>query len=194
MSTLLLLNLPWLTVCTAVQGEDQKKLDILANEVFINMLSNSGQCSVLVGLLSRELMVSQFAVDFTDHDMCQCFASCEIPDLALYATHLPFACLQGKLYSGIAVVRCAFTVQVSEENDEPIIIEEGRRGQYCVVMDPLDGSSNIDCGVSIGTIFGIYKAQQGSRGTVEDVLRVCTSCYCLALSGYHNSFCCDVQV
>ena len=30
------------------QGEDQKKLDVLANEVFINMLAKSGQCSVLV--------------------------------------------------------------------------------------------------------------------------------------------------
>ena len=41
-------------------------------------------------------------------------------------------------------------------------------------MDPLDGSSNIDCGVSIGTIFGIYRVQPGSRGTAEDVLRVGT--------------------
>ena len=30
------------------QGEDQKKLDIVANEVFINVLRRSGQCSVLV--------------------------------------------------------------------------------------------------------------------------------------------------
>ncbi len=63
-------------------------------------------------------------------------------------------------------------VQVSEENDDPIIIEEAYRGEYCVVMDPLDGSSNIDCGVSIGTIFGIYRVQPGSSGRAEDVLRV----------------------
>ena len=63
-------------------------------------------------------------------------------------------------------------LQVSEENDDPIIIEEPYRGQYCVVMDPLDGSSNIDCGVSIGTIFGIYRVQPGSHGSVEDVLKV----------------------
>ena len=37
--------------------------------------------------------------------------------------------------------------QVSEENDEPIFIDEAHRGSYCVVVDPLDGSSNIDCGV-----------------------------------------------
>ena len=63
-------------------------------------------------------------------------------------------------------------IQVSEENDEPIFIEDGYRGQYCVVMDPLDGSSNIDCGVSIGTIFGIYRKLPDSNGTVQDVLRV----------------------
>jgi fructose-1,6-bisphosphatase I len=45
---------------------------------------------------------------------------------------------------------------ISEENDEAIFVE-GSKGHYCVVFDPLDGSSNIDCGVSIGTIFGIYK-------------------------------------
>lgn len=36
-------------------------------------------------------------------------------------------------------------------------VEERRRGNYIVTFDPLDGSSNIDCLVSIGTIFGIYK-------------------------------------
>ena len=65
---------------------------------------------------------------------------------------------------------CAF--QISEENDDPVITEEAYRGQYCVVMDPLDGSSNIDCGVSIGTIFGVYTTQPGSAGCVDDVLRV----------------------
>lgn len=48
-------------------------------------------------------------------------------------------------------------VLVSEENEEAIMIEDQYKGSYCVVFDPLDGSSNIDCGVSIGTIFGIYR-------------------------------------
>lgn len=47
---------------------------------------------------------------------------------------------------------------VSEENDTEFIVEDALRGRYHVVFDPLDGSSNIDCGVSIGTIFGIYRA------------------------------------
>ncbi|KAL0047022.1 hypothetical protein WJX82_004407 [Trebouxia sp. C0006] len=111
-----------------VQGEDQKKLDVLANEVFINMLAKSGQCAVIV----------------------------------------------------------------SEENDDPIIVEEAYRGEYCVVMDPLDGSSNIDCGVSIGTIFGIYRVQPGSSGTAEDVLRpgkeMVAAGYCM-----YGSNCCMVM-
>jgi fructose-1,6-bisphosphatase I len=51
--------------------------------------------------------------------------------------------------------KCA--VLVSEEREDAIIISERYRGKYCVVFDPLDGSSNIDAGVNIGTIFGIYK-------------------------------------
>lgn len=46
---------------------------------------------------------------------------------------------------------------ISEEDENAILVPEQNRGQYCVVFDPLDGSSNIDCGVSVGTIFGIYK-------------------------------------
>ena len=61
---------------------------------------------------------------------------------------------------------------VSEENEHVIEIEDPRlRGKYVVVFDPLDGSSNIDAGVSIGTIFGIYHVREGSEGTVDDVLR-----------------------
>ncbi|KAH6559910.1 hypothetical protein BASA50_009000 [Batrachochytrium salamandrivorans] len=59
---------------------------------------------------------------------------------------------------------------VSEENDDPIFVD-AQQGKYCVVFDPLDGSSNIDCGVSVGTIFGIYRVKTGSKATVADVLR-----------------------
>uniref|UniRef100_A0A0D9V867 fructose-bisphosphatase n=1 Tax=Leersia perrieri TaxID=77586 RepID=A0A0D9V867_9ORYZ len=43
--------------------------------------------------------------------------------------------------------------------------------EYCVCFDPLDGSSNIDCGVSIGTIFGIYMIKDKENVTLEDVLQ-----------------------
>lgn len=80
---------------TNVQGETVKKLDVLANELFINMLKSS-------------------------------YTTCFL---------------------------------VSEENETVIEVETERRGKYIVCFDPLDGSSNIDCLVSIGSIFAIYRKQ-----------------------------------
>lgn len=48
-------------------------------------------------------------------------------------------------------------VMISEENEQLIEVDAGLRGKYVVAFDPLDGSSNIDCLVSIGSIFGIWK-------------------------------------
>ena len=45
----------------------------------------------------------------------------------------------------------------SEELDKPIYPQEGKDGKYVIAFDPLDGSSNIDVNVSIGTIFSIHK-------------------------------------
>lgn len=81
---------------TNIQGEDQQKLDVMANETFIQTLTN------------REIVC------------------------------------------GIA----------SEENDDFITIAGSRgdhKNKYVVLMDPLDGSSNIDVNVSVGTIFSIYR-------------------------------------
>jgi len=51
---------------------------------------------------------------------------------------------------------------VSEENEEPIIINaDPDSGKYIIVLDPLDGSSNIDVNVNVGTIFAIYKRAPG---------------------------------
>ncbi|PAV56902.1 hypothetical protein WR25_20696 [Diploscapter pachys] len=60
---------------------------------------------------------------------------------------------------------------VSEENEQLIEVEEKKRGNYIVCFDPLDGSSNIDCLVSIGTIFGIYKKKSENAPDISDVLR-----------------------
>ncbi|KAG6804602.1 fructose-1,6-bisphosphatase 1 isoform X1 [Apis mellifera caucasica] len=76
-----------------IHGEEVRKLDILSNELFINMLTSS-------------------------------YTTC---------------------------------VLVSEENADVIEVEIEKRGKYIVCFDPLDGSSNIDCVVSVGSIFGIYK-------------------------------------
>lgn len=79
-----------------IQGEDQQKLDVFANETFIQTLIN------------REIVC------------------------------------------GIA----------SEENDDFIVIkgkDECHNNKYVVLMDPLDGSSNIDVNVSVGTIFSVFR-------------------------------------
>jgi fructose-1,6-bisphosphatase I len=61
----------------------------------------------------------------------------------------------------------------SEENEEPIVvIEHPEQGEYVVVFDPLDGSSNLDVNVSVGTIFSIYRrdADRGTKKAVDEVL------------------------
>ncbi len=76
-----------------IQGEDVKKLDVVANNIFVHSLRSCGRVALMV----------------------------------------------------------------SEECEQAIFVtDDGQNGSYCVVFDPLDGSSNIDSGVSIGTIFGIY--------------------------------------
>lgn len=97
---------------TNVQGEDQQKLDVYANEKFIQTLIN------------REIVC------------------------------------------GIA----------SEENDDFITISgknNDNKNKYVVLMDPLDGSSNIDVNVSVGTIFSIYRRVTpiGTPVTAEDFLQ-----------------------
>lgn len=97
---------------TNVQGEDQQKLDVYANEKFIQTLTN------------REIVC------------------------------------------GIA----------SEENDDFITIsgqKNDHQNKYVVLMDPLDGSSNIDVNVSVGTIFSIYRrvTPLGTPVQLEDFLQ-----------------------
>ncbi|MFN3134700.1 MAG: class 1 fructose-bisphosphatase [Candidatus Kryptonium sp.] len=64
-------------------------------------------------------------------------------------------------------------VMASEESKGLIEIpEELAKGKYVLVFDPLDGSSNIDVNVSIGSIFGIFRRVTPSgKGTEEDVLQ-----------------------
>ncbi|MCI5057229.1 MAG: class 1 fructose-bisphosphatase [Flavobacteriales bacterium] len=94
-----------------VQGEEQQKLDVYANEKFMNALRAQGE-------------------------VC-----------------------------GVA----------SEENDDYIVFDDENtyNGKYVVLMDPLDGSSNIDVNVSIGTIFSIYRRVSPAPGpaTLEDFLQ-----------------------
>jgi fructose-1,6-bisphosphatase I len=64
-------------------------------------------------------------------------------------------------------------VMASEEAAEPIVPgPEYTRGHYAVLFDPLDGSSNIDINITIGTIFSIRrKVSTGAEGGLEDLLQ-----------------------
>ena len=59
-------------------------------------------------------------------------------------------------------------VIASEEEDAPVAVEGTTSGEYVVVFDPLDGSSNLDCGVSVGSIFGIYAPSEECRLSEDD--------------------------
>ena len=61
----------------------------------------------------------------------------------------------------------------SEEVPDIIPIPDGFRcGKYCLLFDPLDGSSNIDVNVPVGTIFSVVrKITRGARGDLEDMLQ-----------------------
>ncbi len=92
-----------------IQGEEQQKLDVIANVRFIRALRNGGEvCGI-----------------------------------------------------------------ISEEEDE--LIDTGNpNGRYVVAIDPLDGSSNIDVNVSIGTIFSVYRriSERGTPVEERDVLQI----------------------
>jgi len=63
-------------------------------------------------------------------------------------------------------------VMASEEDDEVIPVREGYEGKYTLAFDPMDGSSNIDVNVSIGTIFSIHRRQTaGGQGALSDLLQ-----------------------
>lgn len=63
-------------------------------------------------------------------------------------------------------------IMASEENEEPIEIpSEFDKGKYILVFDPLDGSSNIDVNVTIGTIFGLYKRTDPNSDLHNDLLQ-----------------------
>ncbi|MDD3557495.1 MAG: class 1 fructose-bisphosphatase [Melioribacteraceae bacterium] len=67
-----------------------------------------------------------------------------------------------------------FCVMASEEEEDIIRIPQKHKiGKYVLLFDPLDGSSNIDANVSIGTIFSILKrvTPDGKPGTIEDCLQ-----------------------
>ncbi|MGO9512395.1 MAG: class 1 fructose-bisphosphatase [Steroidobacteraceae bacterium] len=67
---------------------------------------------------------------------------------------------------GVAIV-------ASEENEEPVILREDSRGipRYCVLFDPLDGSSNLDICGGVGTIFSILAHEEHRASAQESLLQ-----------------------
>jgi fructose-1,6-bisphosphatase I len=64
-------------------------------------------------------------------------------------------------------------VMASEENEDILHIpEKYPNGKYVLLYDPLDGSSNIDANITIGSIFSIYhRLSSGGKGTIDDCLQ-----------------------
>jgi fructose-1,6-bisphosphatase I len=66
-------------------------------------------------------------------------------------------------------------ILASEENEQPtVVLQDPRYGKYVVIFDPLDGSSNIDVNVSVGTIFSIFRRDTEGppqRDPLTDVLQ-----------------------
>jgi fructose-1,6-bisphosphatase I len=73
------------------------------------------------------------------------------------------------VYANNALLHClgareSVASLVSEENEHPVTIDRSENGKYIIVFDPLDGSSNIDVNVSVGTIFSILRRPEGLHG------------------------------
>jgi fructose-1,6-bisphosphatase I len=90
-----------------------------------------------------------------------------------------------------SVVRATGTVALmcSEEDEEPIIVSECT-GPYVACFDPLDGSSNIDCNVSVGTIFGLYRRSAdriGKVATADELYRPGKELVCAGYAAYGSS-------
>lgn len=77
----------------------------------------------------------------------------------------------------------------SEEMDEPHGLPDGaRRGRYLLLFDPLDGSSNIDVNISVGTIFSVLEAPVAGRdATLDDFLQPGVKQVCAGYAVYGSS-------
>ncbi|MCF6204699.1 MAG: class 1 fructose-bisphosphatase [Methylococcaceae bacterium] len=77
---------------------------------------------------------------------------------------------------------------ISEENDDPVKIPgQYPRGKYLALFDPLDGSSNIDVNLTVGTIFSILRCDEGTIPTTENFLQKGTQQVCAGFVLYGPS-------
>ena len=77
------------------------------------------------------------------------------------------------VYANQALLHClglrdTVAILVSEENEQPVTFDRAREsGKYVIFFDPLDGSSNIDVNVSVGTIFSIFRRPPKCDGAIQ---------------------------
>lgn len=77
--------------------------------------------------------------------------------LDVYANEILIKCLS---------IRQSIGIIVSEENEQPIIVHhDSSDARYAIVFDPLDGSSNIDTAITIGTTFSIFRSPDDAVGS-----------------------------
>jgi fructose-1,6-bisphosphatase I len=75
------------------------------------------------------------------------------------------------VYANEALIHClslrdSIGIIASEENEEPLVLRhDSPSAKYAIVFDPLDGSSNIDVAVTIGTTFSIFSRPDGARAS-----------------------------
>ncbi len=80
------------------------------------------------------------------------------------------------VYANQALLHClglreSVAILVSEENEEPVTFDRAREtGKYVIFFDPLDGSSNIDVNVSVGTIFSIFRRPPNTDGKLQSAV------------------------
>jgi fructose-1,6-bisphosphatase I len=73
------------------------------------------------------------------------------------------------VYANEALIHClslreSIGIIASEENEEPLVLRhDSPAAKYAIVFDPLDGSSNIDVAVTIGTTFAIFRRPDGDK-------------------------------
>ena len=81
------------------------------------------------------------------------------------------------VYSNEMLIHClsareSIGVLASEEDERPLLVHKGsENAKYAVVFDPLDGSSNIDVNVSVGTTFSILKRPADSSASAASEVR-----------------------
>ena len=94
------------------------------------------------------------------------------------------------IYANRALVHClslreSVAVLASEENEEPLLVDSGApESKYIVVFDPLDGSSNIDVNVSVGTTFSVLKRRPTSHPKSDPMPDVLQPGYQQIAAGY----------